>query len=281
MISIIICSKNIKIAERLRANIHHTIKSDHEIIIIDNRKSFLSIFEAYNLGIEKSKGDIICFIHEDVKIHTKGWGKILLKIFNLNPEIGLIGIAGSKFRTNMPAPWWETPEESKSINILQHLNDEYDKIVRWQYGFKKELEEVVYLDGVFMAMRKMHKIKFNEQLGGFHNYDTDISFQFRSQGLKLFVTNTILIEHYSLGSIDKNWYKSTLEFYEIYNKVGANLHLDSKISYEWEIRNGMRFVSGLFKNRLYWQGIKYWKKLIKVEKRMVTHLKLLKSIFFK
>jgi glycosyltransferase involved in cell wall biosynthesis len=281
MISVIICSKDLEASEKLEMNVSKTIKTDFEVVIIDNSKNSYSIFEAYNLGISKSRGEIICFLHEDIKIHTVGWGKIILRIFNSRPDIGAVGVAGSKFRTTMPSPWWQAPEDCKSINILQHLNEEdLVKVVRWNYGFDEETEEVGYIDGVFIAMAKKNNLKFNEQIQGFHNYDSDISLQCRLKGLKVLVTNSILIEHYSLGVLDKNWYQSTLQFHNIYaNKIKVNLYKSPKICHEWETKNGADFVKGLFNYHFYIPGLRYWIKLMNIERRMKVHFKIVKSIF--
>src|SRR5690554_6108020 len=103
MLSIIICSRNFKISEKLEKNIRETISVSFEFVIINNEKKELSIFEAYNQGIAKSKGDILVFLHDDILFRTQGWGEILEEIFNTNKDLGLLGIAGSTIKTKMPS----------------------------------------------------------------------------------------------------------------------------------------------------------------------------------
>ena len=101
MISIIICSRTKTIKDSLAFNIKKTIGCEYELVIIDNSENQYSIFEAYNLGINKSKRDYLCFIHDDIFIHTVNWGHIVIEIFKNNIQIGLIGVAGAKVKTKI------------------------------------------------------------------------------------------------------------------------------------------------------------------------------------
>jgi glycosyltransferase involved in cell wall biosynthesis len=85
MISIIICSRNLGIDPKLSTNITSTIGCEYELIVIDNSQNKYSIFQAYNIGIEKSTSEIICFVHEDVLFHSKDlmyFSTMSLLIFN-------------------------------------------------------------------------------------------------------------------------------------------------------------------------------------------------------
>src|SRR5690554_3963305 len=102
-ISIVICSRNGSLENKLSENIGSTVGSQFELIVIDNSENDYSIFEAYNLGIKKSLFPYLLFVHEDVLFHTKNWGKILIEYFENNEKIGLIGLAGSKLKTDIPS----------------------------------------------------------------------------------------------------------------------------------------------------------------------------------
>ena len=93
MISLIICSRSGNINSQLEDNLGETVGCDYELILIDNSENKYSIFQAYNLGIQRSTGEIICFVHDDIHMHTKNWGTILKNIFIENPKSGLIGIS--------------------------------------------------------------------------------------------------------------------------------------------------------------------------------------------
>lgn len=74
MLSIIICSRTKDLSHELRDNINQTIGVDYELIVIDNSLCNKSIFQAYNEGIEKSQGEILVFMHDDVKLCSSNWG---------------------------------------------------------------------------------------------------------------------------------------------------------------------------------------------------------------
>ena len=134
MISIIICSRTSTISKDLSENIKNTVGCVYELIVIDNSDNTYSIFEAYNIGIERSKEDFVCFIHDDIFFHTKNWGSIVQDIFEQNKKMGLLGVAGAKSKTKMPSAWWDCPEADKVLYLKQHLRN--GSIEDWNLGFR-------------------------------------------------------------------------------------------------------------------------------------------------
>ena len=279
MISIIICSRKKTIPDILLININETIGCDFELILIDNSKNLYSIFEAYNLGIDKSVGVYLCFIHDDIFFHTHNWGNIIKKTFDLNDKIGLIGVAGSKIKSKMPSGWWNCPDEYKEINIIQHIS--HDKIENWNYGFKNvNTSEVVTIDGVFMIMKRSLNVFFNTKLKGFHNYDLNISLECQIRGFKVVVTNEILIEHYSNGTIDKTWCASTIIIHKMYEyflplKIENIVKNEKKI----EFNNGINFINQLLILGYYKNLIRIWLRLFKINPFSKFHLIIIKKLF--
>ncbi|MDP5158579.1 MAG: glycosyltransferase family protein [Flaviramulus sp.] len=264
MISIIICSRNKVIDKSLYENIKNTIGCKYELAIIDNSKNKYSIFQAYNLGIKKSKGDYWCFIHDDILFHTKNWGLKIQEIFENNLKIGLIGVAGAKVKTKMPSAWWDCGIQEKVMHLKQHL--ENGEVEYWNTGWKKSnIEEVVAIDGLFMVARPNENIYFDEDLIGFHNYDLNISLACKMQNLKVVVTNSILIEHFSFGTPDINWCKSVINFDKRYRKMLPQ-QVEGALSNDQfkrlEFKNGTLFCEKLLINNLKIQAFYYWLRLV-------------------
>lgn len=257
MLSVIICSRAEIISNDLSKDIKNMVGCEYELIVIDNSENRYSIFEAYNLGILRSKGDFLCFMHDDIRIHTQNWGNIIGMIFNADSQIGLIGIAGSKIKTKMPSAWWHCADSCKRISVIQHFANK--EIKDWRIGWENEvLEEVVVIDGVFMVTRKNDAVRFNEQLTGFHNYDLNLSFEYIKRGFKVMVTKNILIEHFSIGKIDASWYNSALQINQLYEKL---LPLSVQESYDFkkdEVKNGIRFISGLLGFKMLKEAFMLW-----------------------
>ena len=279
MISIIICSKEKTISSNLFNNINNTVGCEHELIIIDNSKNNYSIFEAYNLGIKKSVGDYLCFIHDDILFHTQNWGKTIEDIFEKDHRIGLIGVAGAKVKTKTPSAWWDCPHELMVTNII-HVSPN-NKVEKQYYGFDDgDNIEVATVDGVLMVTRVNKLIMFDERLKGFHFYDLNLAIQIVKQKLKVVVTNQILIEHLSIGKIDKTWINSALTFDIFYGKMLPLISLINYSSKEMrilEFKNGMLFCEKLIEYQFKKTAIYYWLDLFKLKPWSKYHFQFFKK----
>lgn len=212
MISIIICSTKPDIPEELKINISDTVGIDYELIVIDNSENRFSIFSAYNEGLKFAKGDILCFMHEDVSFHSNYWGKGVEEYFEKYTKVGLLGVAGTHYIPQMPAAWWDT--EMRSGHLLQgSLVDGEYKVIRedlWD-DYKSEPTVVVSVDGLWMCFKRVvfDHIKWDDKtFGGFHGYDTDISLQVITSGFEVHIFWDIFIEHKSVGVAGEDFYHS-------------------------------------------------------------------------
>ena len=214
MISIIICSRNKHLPENLLENIEDTIGVDYEIIAIDNSEQKHSIFSAYNLGVVQSKFSVLCFVHEDVFFHSKLWGEKIISHLS-SQQTGIIGLAGSGFIPQIPTNWLRN---ERARNIIQSSKAENyitkHFLLPENYTFLQK--EVVALDGVFLCMRRdvFDHLRFDESLGGFHAYDLDISIQSYMTGYKNYVVYDILVEHFSRGNFDKEYFVKTINVFK-------------------------------------------------------------------
>lgn len=278
MLSVIICSRNPSISAELFTNIHDTVGCDYELIVIDNSNNEYSIFEAYNLGIESSVGNFLCFVHDDIIFHTKGWGEIAKSGFESDKKIGLIGIAGAKIKTKMPSAWWNCEEKYIIMNLKQHFND--GSVKNWNKGNQiKNLEQVVVIDGVFMFAKKVKGIKFNECLSGFHNYDLNLSFEYVQKEYKVMITKDILIEHFSFGNLDSSWYDSAFNIHKIYKNLLPLTIAPDSYSKRQEFKNGSNFILKLIEFKKKKQALYVWKNLLLLQPASRFHLLFLKKIF--
>jgi len=278
MISIVICSRTPKISDNLLLNIAETIGVEYELIVIDNYDNKYSIFQAYNIGLDKSNAQIVCFLHDDIHLNTQNWGQILIKIFDENNDIGLIGIAGTKSKTKMPSAWWECPDEDLYMNINQYLRN--GKKEHWYKGFENnDFEDVVAVDGVFMVAKKDNSISFSNQLTGFHNYDLNLSFEYLKNGYRIVATKTILLDHLSIGVLNESWYRSTLKLHKMYEDFLPLNKSYLKSSKNNEFKNGIKFINELLKLKLKKQALYLWLKLFILKPASKVHFHFFKSLF--
>ncbi|MCH5307593.1 MAG: glycosyltransferase [Prevotella sp.] len=204
MLSIIICSKHRTLNSNLLENIRMTIGTEFEIIHIDNSNRKYGICSAYNEGVRRSKGDILCFMHEDILYHSSGWGKIV-ENFMQDYKVGMLGVAGSAIVSNV-SDWrfggYQFVHIVQGYQTLSNPPYYYTKGIEWDT--EESPKRVVIIDGCWFCLRKESFIKdmlwFDEEtFRGFHLYDSDISMQVNKTGKHIYICSNIIIEHFSKG----------------------------------------------------------------------------------
>ena len=215
MLSIIISSYQPQFYSALEKNIVETIGIPYEIIKIDN-PNLMGICEAYNKGASLSKYDYLLFVHEDVIFHTKEWGQKLINHLKLE-NVGVVGVAGSNYVPQAPIGW-HLPDNS--FNFLNLIQNNKTKTNPRLFKNIDSPQNVFALDGVFLGVKKVIYLKFgfDENLKGFHGYDLDFSLRI-AQKYQNVVINDILIEHFSIGNPDLEWFNSN-----VYTREKINYH---------------------------------------------------------
>jgi hypothetical protein len=224
MISIIVCSANAKLLAKLRFNIDATIGIAYELLVYDNRQKSKGIAEVYNQLASEAVYNILCFVHEDVIIHTNGWGVGIKKILS-NKDIGLLGISGAVYKSKYPGTWSACDSRLYRTNSIQHFKNTAQPVVVNINPDKSDYAEVAVIDGVFMATRKdvFNQYKFDSELiKGFHGYDIDYSFQVGQQ-YQIVVSYGLLLEHLSEGILSEEWLNVSVR---LHNKWMNRLYIN-------------------------------------------------------
>lgn len=216
MISIIISSVNKNQLRLVAENIRKTIGVPFELLSFDNHEGKYGICEIYNKGIAKAKYDILCFMHEDIEIHTDKWGNIVSAYFENNKELGLVGVAGSDNKSSV-AGGCDTRFGTTYINIIQHFKftDRSPKRFSLPPDRKKEVNPVVCVDGVWFCCPTdvAKEFLFDEGLKGFHGYDIDFSLSVTKK-YQAVVSHEILMSHYSEGHFSHDWLDAMIYIHE-------------------------------------------------------------------
>lgn len=219
MLSVIVCTRDPALLAAVSASVARTVGVPHEIVAVDNADRRYSIFEAYNVGAERARFDVLCFSHEDVLFHTDGWGAHVLAHL-ADRRVGLLGVAGSTFKSRAPH-WWMQEEgegmqaHTERSNFIQHSPDGRRDHFRWDPPGGGLSAPVVLVDGLWMACRRAvwAASPFDATTyDGFHLYDLDFSFGVRAQGLEVRVVYDVLIEHFSWGTLTPVWMDALLAF---------------------------------------------------------------------
>lgn len=191
----------------------HLIKTsglkDIEVIEVINNGEF-SLAKVYNDLIDKSKFDICVCVHDDVEL-SSGWGRKLLKDFETHPEAGIIGKAGT-LEMSESGVYWENMQRDMVGVVTHRIGSQkpYDS----EYSIDPSgMIEVVTIDGLFMAFDKTKIVeRFDESIQGFHFYDHGFCVPNHLKGVKIFVTFSFNITHFSAGQTNDSFDKNRIRF---------------------------------------------------------------------
>lgn len=239
MLSLIICSRQKSIDYNLLDNIRSTIGTEYEIVHIDNFEGRYGICGAYNEGVRRSKGDILCFMHEDIHYYTENWGKKVEEHFQ-EKEMSLLSTVGSHILPSK-GDWRVGYHQHAVLSFLQRTpriasaGSYYVTLAKDGIPHHKDgsLINVATVDGVWFCIPRNvfedEKICFDDtSFPGFHMYDIDISMQINRIGGRIYVCDDILFEHFSEGNFSADFYTSLLKFQQKWQRylpviVGCNL----------------------------------------------------------
>ncbi len=222
-LSVVVCSKSAQVPGSFARNIRETIGPvEYEIVWIDNSRNEYSIFAAYNQGISLARYDVVCFMHDDVKMLSGNWGEICLKMLE-DAQVGLLGLIGTHYLSPFSVYWL-----SSGINhgrIMQgfekkgvHCTEEWNWNKHDKYGSR-----VVAIDGIWMCCPKSvfdGGIRFDEDTyDGFHFYDMDLSMQIVQSGRTILVADDILAEHTTQSRYNHSFLESCKCFHRKWNDL--------------------------------------------------------------
>lgn len=185
-------------------NLKETSECDIFVFWIENPVGeSLSVLYNDILDSEHINGNIIVFMHDDVEILKKGWGKEILRLFNKHRDYGIIGVAGSG-QFDEECTWWNYPE---CYGQILYRSEGKEWIAAYSKLLKKDLQEVCVVDGVFMAVDKSRiKEYFDENIKGCVLYDNDFCLaNYLTNETKVGVTTNIRLCHNSNDESKPEW----------------------------------------------------------------------------
>ena len=283
MISCVICSRQPDISVELKENIASTIGCEYELVVIDNSKNEYSIFSAYNEGIRRANGDILCFMHEDILYHTSGWGPKVVDYFVQYPQAGLIGVAGTHYMPAMPAAWWDSEVVSEHYIQGFHEYGKYKTSMEYNDKYRKKITKVVSVDGFWMCLPKQifTYIEWDEEYyKGFHGYDTDIALQVWKNKSEVHLYYNILIEHKSLGDAGLAFHNACEKVYDKWNSFlpmmqGVELSIEEQqcrdrlCELKWSLYKSQHQLASITKSNAYRLGKFILKPLSKIKRLFI------------
>ena len=218
MISIIISSGRASLLERAKQNIQETIGTSFELLVYPNYRGNRGLCEVYNQGARAAKYDILCYMHEDLDIQTANWGQVVLDLFNANQNLGVLGVAGSSYKSFAPSAWAAVTRNRELMycNYIQQFRDRSQQPVRYYENIgNNSTAEVVSVDGMWFCTPKHIALAhpFDERtFDGFHCYDQDYCLGLFGK-YPVLVTFDVMIAHASEGNYGSDWIENTLKLH--------------------------------------------------------------------
>lgn len=211
MISIVYCTR-----EKNDKHKEHLLKvcGNPKVEIIEYVNKGESLTKFYNKALLETSNDIVVFVHDDIIVNTKQLDKRINRMFDKNPEYGIIGVAGTKYLSDT-GRWWDKPKFM--YGRVSHTHQGKTWLSEYSPDQNVRIEETVIVDGVFFAVHKNRiKKQFDESVEGFHFYDVDFCFQNHLEDVKVGVTTEIKINHMSIGMTNEQWESNRQKFAEKY-----------------------------------------------------------------
>ena len=219
MVSVVYCTR-----EHNEEHIKHIHKmfGHPKVEVIEYINEGDSLTKFYKKALKETKYDIVVFLHDDIIIETKQVAAKLVKLYENNPEYGVLGVAGSKHMAET-GKWWENPK--KMYGRVAHTHEGKSWLSAYSDDLGNAVEEVVNVDGVFFSVHKKRlKVDFDTNVKGFHFYDVDFSFRSYLSGVKVGVHTNIRINHMSIGITNEEWEQNRIEFAEKFkDKLPVNI----------------------------------------------------------
>ena len=219
MVSVVYCTR-----EHNEEHIKHIHKmfGHPKVEVIEYINEGESLTKFYKKALKETKYDIVVFLHDDIIIETKQVAAKLVKLYENNPEYGVLGVAGSKHMAET-GKWWENPK--KMYGRVAHTHEGKSWLSAYSDDLGNAVEEVVNVDGVFFSVHKKRlKVDFDTNVKGFHFYDVDFSFRSYLSGVKVGVHTNIRINHMSIGITNEEWEQNRIEFAEKFkDKLPVNI----------------------------------------------------------
>jgi len=186
------------------------IGKELEFIGYENNGEF-SLSEIYSKGLEVAKYNNIVFLHDDITLESKDWGKKLLKHFDTS-DYGILGLAGTTGLTDS-GRWWD--QLNLLLGVVNHEHEGKSWTTKYSSSFGNRILQALVVDGLFFAVRKDRlKYDFNTDVRGFHFYDVDFTFGNHVNGCKVGVIFDVRVTHKSIGETNEAWEENRKLFVE-------------------------------------------------------------------
>lgn len=189
---------------------------------------------SFRQGIDASRNEIVCIIHNDVLIHEHGWNLRVESYFNQDDKLGLAGFFGASM---------VAPNGGRGGSRSNMLGLEWGSSWDQHGGHLTDIAPAAVLDGVALIFRKSYIPEvekkhdlFSDNRPPHHWYDRHIILSFIDAGFRV-ATIGIGFDHWCGATANSS------EKYRQYCKKWILNHMDNeyvKMAMETYLREGVK-----------------------------------------
>lgn len=196
-----ICATNNK--DVLKKNLKQSLLFKQEHFII--QEGYTNVPKAYNKAMKDAKGELLCFLHQDVFL-PDNWKENLLhslkELEGIDKDWGVLGVAGV------------TSDNYKGKIYLGHILDRGSK-----WGCSTNLPaKVQTLDELLLIIKNDGSFKFDEDIPTNHLYGADICMQAKIKNRNCYAINAYCHHNSNTQSLPKNFEPAARYFYNKWKK---------------------------------------------------------------
>jgi hypothetical protein len=209
-ISVLICSIDAAKYACATANYQRLLSGyPHEIIGIHDARS---LAEGYNRAVQKSRGELLIFSHDDVEIVS---GDLAPAIARASASLDVIGVVGT---SKVLSGYWPAAGHPFLHGWLAQPAPDGQRLYVGVFGVDgPSTTGLQGLDGMFFVAKRavLESVAFDEvTFDGFHGYDLDFSFAAHLAGFSVGISAEIAVIHASGGKFGDAWQRYANRFAE-------------------------------------------------------------------
>lgn len=206
MISVIVCSADAEKTAHVHAHYERLLGTvPNERLLIYNPESMAA---GYNQAIDKSRGDVLIFSHDDVEFLQDDFVGTIERHLQ---SVDVLGVAGTDLLTGAN---WISAGGGHLFGQVAHPHSRGFGVC--EYGTESVLAtDCMALDGCWMCAKRevVESIRFDDAtFDGFHCYDLDFSFRAHLARYRVGVASDLFPIHYSGGTYNERWRESCRKF---------------------------------------------------------------------
>jgi GT2 family glycosyltransferase len=202
MISVIICSIDPRKFDAA-TSMYQRLLADGPLELVGIHDA-PGLAEGYNRGIDKARGDVLIFVHDDVEFLAADFRAMLLGHLE---HCDLLGVQGTTRLRDGQLTGAGPPYSYGQVAVPNPTYANCFDVQFWSVPARR-IDGMQALDGLFMCARRgvAEQIRFDQEtFKGFHLYDLDFTYRAHLAGHRISVAADLYPVHDSHGTKDQKW----------------------------------------------------------------------------